>query len=508
MITVQLLAADRDLDLDATVPPGVADTERDLELPRLWDAMADGDDFLRDVARAVVLHPLGSAQEVGYRQDALADCLRAPEQVAELYDFALRAQLAGRDDLLFGLGRTSPDALLRRSVRILQKLLPLLAELRQWTQANATTFPSAAFQRFFRGLAADLPDEYLADLEHLLRRLELRQGLLLSAAIGPLGAVTGTTIRTPRDENRHLLSRVPLARPVASYTIPERDQAGFDALSELEDRALDGIANAAAQALDHVLGFFAAVRREVAFFLGAINLTRRLRELSVAQARPEVQDGGPLEAHGLVDPCLALRASTAPVGNDLALPGDALLVITGANRGGKSTFLRALGVAQLMAQAGLPTAADSLRIPCVGAVLTHWSREEDDALEHGKLDEELDRMARLAEQLRPGDLLLSNESFSSTNESEGSDIGEQVMTALLDAGVQVRLVTHLFDLASRLRADRPDAVFLRAPRSVDGEATFRLERGDPRPTSFGVDLFDRTFGTHLAERPAASAAPS
>ena len=65
-----------------------------------------------------------------------------------------------------------------------------------------------------------------------------------------------------------------------------------------------------------------------------------------------------LRARGLYDPCLALILGTRAVGNDLDADGRELTMITGANQGGKSTFLRGLGLAQLMMQAGLFVAAE------------------------------------------------------------------------------------------------------------------------------------------------------
>jgi hypothetical protein len=72
----------------------------------------------------------------------------------------------------------------------------------------------------------------------------------------------------------------------------------------------------------------------------------------------------------------------------------------------------------------------------------------------GKLDEELRRMSGIADQIKPGAILLASESFASTNEREGSDIGDEVLGALNSGGVKVLLVTHLYDLAERLRRDQ------------------------------------------------------
>ena len=103
-------------------------------------------------------------------------------------------------------------------------------------------------------------------------------------------------------------------------------------------------------------------------------------------------------------------------------------------------------------------------------------------------------MSRIVDQIRPGGLLLSNESFASTNEREGSEIGQQVIGALNEEGVKVFLVTHLFDLSQRFRRQESDGVlFLRAERLPDGTRTFKVREGEALPTSHGKDLYEEIF---------------
>ncbi len=171
-------------------------------------------------------------------------------------------------------------------------------------------------------------------------------------------------------------------------------------------------------------------------------------------------------------------------------------MVTGANRGGKSTFLRSLGQAQVMAQAGMPVAAVHLSLPAARHTVTHFRREEDAELRSGKLEEELARMSALVDHLAPGDLVLANESFASTNEREGSEIARQVFEPLLGVGVRVALVTHLTDLAIGWSANPPaPALFLRADPASTAAWPFRLRPGPPLDTSHGVELADRLLAT-------------
>jgi DNA mismatch repair ATPase MutS len=182
------------------------------------------------------------------------------------------------------------------------------------------------------------------------------------------------------------------------------------------------------------------------------------------------------------------------VGNDVNASRKDLVIITGANQGGKSTFLRSLGLAQLMMQAGMFVAARSFEGEIRDGVFTHYKREEDPTMTSGKLDEELSRMDEIAGRLRPNALVLFNESFAATNEREGSEIATQITSALVESGVKVAFVTHQYEFAHGLCERRlANALFLRAERQAGGLRTFRLVEGAPLETSYGKDLYDSVF---------------
>jgi DNA mismatch repair ATPase MutS len=184
------------------------------------------------------------------------------------------------------------------------------------------------------------------------------------------------------------------------------------------------------------------------------------------------------------------------VGNDLRADHKDLVIITGANTGGKSTFLRSIGLAHLMMQAGMFAPADSFSSEVCEGVFTHYKREEDVTMESGKLDEELSRMSEIINHLGPNALLLLNESFASTNEREGSEIARQIVKGLLEKRVRVFFVTHLYHFARGVFDQKWNGTaFLRAERRPDGTRPFKLIEGEPLQTSYGEDLYKRLFDT-------------
>jgi hypothetical protein len=74
-----------------------------------------------------------------------------------------------------------------------------------------------------------------------------------------------------------------------------------------------------------------------------------------------------------------------------------------------------------------------------------------------------------------------------------------VVTALIEAGVKVLFVTHMFDLANSFHGRQAgSALFLRAERGIEGARPFRISEGEPLPTSYGEDSYRRIFGQDIA----------
>ncbi len=491
---------DRNVDL-RHLPPNEADLAKDLELDVLLQAMAGGDQFLYAVARSGIHSCLASPAEIVYRQHVLADCIARPGVVRDLYQVGVEA--VSGEKKLFGwlFVQNSPDSILRRATEAMELFVGALRRLRDIVDAHAAGFRSEGFTRFFSTLAAELNDDYFTEMQAHLSELAFRRGMLISAKLGPGSKGVGHVLR--RQPEQAWRGRITgKNRSGYSFTVPPQDENGLRALADLENLGLNDTANALAQSLDHIRSFFQMLCAELGFYLGCLNLRERMTAVGAPVCFPVPATPIPagtaqaLRAHGLYDPCLALTLGARPVGNDLDADGRELIMITGANQGGKSTFLRGLGLAQLMMQAGMFVAAEEFTATTCTGLYTHYKREEDATMEKGKLEEELARMSGIADQITAGSLLLCNESFASTNEREGSQIARQVIRALTEAGIRIAFVTHLYDLAARYHAENEGtALFLRAERQPDGRRTFRLLAGEPLPTSYGQDLYQQVFGT-------------
>jgi DNA mismatch repair ATPase MutS len=497
-----LMHKDREFDLQQGLPWNEAALTQDLELNTLFDAMALGDKFLFEVAKTATLSGLTDLDTILYRQEILKDCLKNPAIVRTLYAIPVEAMETKRKNYWSWGVSSNPSHILRSSVEILQMFGDRLRQLRNAADEHSDKFQSEGFKRLFLMLQKELSDEYLASIENHLKELGFPRGVLLSAELGEGNKGTKYVLRKPGNKKRGLVERVFAQKsPVHTFRIDPSDIGGGQALEELTNRGINLVANAVAQSADHIDSFFNMLRIELAFYVCCLNLYEQLTRMGepVSFPLPTATDERRHSFDGLYDICLALIMKQKVVGNKVDADNKDLVVITGANQGGKTVFLRSIGLAQLMMQCGMFVPAECLSANVCNGIFTHFKREEDVTMESGKLDEELKRMSEIVDHLTSDSLLLFNESFAATNEREGSEIAWQITTGLLEKGIKIFFVTHQYEFAHRLHdQNMENAIFLLAERKADGTRTFKLVEGKPLQTSYGEDLYRRIFETEKA----------
>ena len=263
---------------------------------------------------------------------------------------------------------------------------------------------------------------------------------MISAQPDKGNKATNYALRKSEEKNKLWMLRIfAPKRDVFTYFVHPRDESGAKALSELNDQGLNVVANALAQSTDHILSFFNMLRTELAFYIGCLNLHARLAQKGEPISFP-VPVASTERSHsftGLYDVCLSLNLQKRIVGNAVKADDKDLVIITGANQGGKSTFLRSIGLSQLMMQSGMFVPAESFSSNVCDGLFTHYKREEDATMKSGKLDEELRRMSNIVDNMTPRSIVLFNASFAVTNEREGSEIATQITSALLEKRIKI-----------------------------------------------------------------------
>lgn len=491
-----LMFKDRDSDPKQPSPANETDLIQDLELKTLLNAMAQGDQFLLDICRKAILCGSNSPEEIRYRQDVLRDCLANPTVARAIYQITLDVKDSKQRHWM-GIFTRSPSGVLHSAVQLMTMFVVYLKKLKKIADEFGTVFQSEGFSRFFAMIQHELDDAYFLQIDEHLKELKFRDGVLLNAQLGDGNEGDNYTLRLRNKKGRNWIKDVLTNKsPVYSFSIADRDDAGARALSDMTDRGLNIAADALAQSAEHIESFFVMLKNELAFYIGSLNLSEQLNEIgsAIVFPVPVLPTERRHSFRAMYDVCLALTIKQTVVGNEVHADDKKLVMITGANQGGKSTFLRSIGLAQMMMQSGMFVPAEEFCANTCDGIFTHYRRKEDASMKSGKLDEELARMSAVVDVIPPHALMLFNESFAATNEREGSEIARQITSALIDRDVKVFFVTHMYEFARIFHEKRrQDTIFLRAERKSSGKRTFKLIEGEPLQSSFGEDVYKVVF---------------
>ncbi len=496
-MNVYLMNNNRDFNPDQERPWNGLDLIQDLQLDPVLNVMADGDEFLYRVAQSTLLSSIGSKLDVIlYRQKILSDCLKNTPTVKRLYKLAVGV-IGEKRVVHWSAGQThSSWSLLSRSVETLQVFLGTLRTLRSIADQDADKFESDGFKEFFTRIKEEITGEYLQEIEEHLRELNFEDEVLIGAQLGKGNRGSNYVLCKPGEQKKWFERIFKTGTREYTFRINDQDEIAVRKLSEFKNRGVNSVANAAAQSVEHILNFLILLRTELAFYLGCINLYKRLNEIGEKTCFPVpvTADKRTLSCAGLYDVSLALSMNEPVVSNDISADNKNLIIVTGANKGGKTTFLRSVGLSQIMMHSGMFVPAGSFSANLCTGLFTHFKRKEDVSMESGKLDDELNRMSQIADHLSANSLVLLNEAFAATNVREGSEIARQIVSALSEKQVKVFFVSHLYQFVQDLYDSRTEEImFLRAERKTDGTRTYKLIEGEPLDTGYGIDLYNKIF---------------
>lgn len=523
-------------------------TQEDLGLALLARELAGGSLSDRQATRLLAQLPT-DRETIIHRQRILVDIAQHPElrdglsallpKIRELTMFSRSAREADAP-LLQAIWRIGELELYLECIRDLCSAFDAVdAGQSGDLSAGLTTLADyarrAARTETFAALAEELPRLK----EGLKQKQSVTIGVNLDERFRPTEAAL-LSVNPERFEQSGLLGRFfdtlehssdyrvsrPIHRMPSPASIPERKIPLTPLFQDL-DTVLRSLGKSLHRGLREFLSVETAplsgLEPEISFYLGAHTLKVRLEAAGLPTAFPTVAETEErsLQATGFYNLQLALRvleAGGAPseagapdgtaseaaatagavVRNDLDLGGRAgILLITGANQGGKTTFVQGAGILQVLAQAGLFVPAEEAVVSPVDTVVTHFPTAEAGSIETGRLSQELGDLARMFDLATNDSLLLLNESLASTNAAEALVVAEEMIAALRRIGTRTLYATHLHELADRLHrlnepADvGPQVAGLTAETEWDGEQvrrTYRIVPGSPGGHSFARDL--------------------
>lgn len=461
---------------------------KDLGLRPILNTMACGDDYLLKNINEYLLNNINSVDEILYRQEILKDFIKNGDMAKRIYNNASEFIDSIRRNYLWlsdSISFSASLGIIRDFIKYIDKLRHIFLE--------HNDFSSSGLKKFYNVIFNDFGNEYMDFIKNYLDILNFNDGIELGISPGPGNSGKNYKLHKPYNGNsiRKFINNS-IERHY-TYILAERDISGAEEVSEIKNRGLKKAKFAVINAARSIMEFYNDIKSESGFYLSEVNLFNKIKIKNGNVCFPIPLNDIKTSFKGLYDLGLFLGIESNVVSNDLNSNAE-LFIITGTNKGGKTTFLRSIGQAQILMQSGIFVPAESFSANIVSGIYTHFKHEEDKTLEKGKFDDELSKMDEIVKHIKAKSMILFNESFSSTNTREGSEIAMGITKALMENGIKIFFVTHLYEFASSVSMEmREKSMFLIAERTDNGRHTYKIIPGKPSETGYGMDLYNKIF---------------
>ncbi len=172
-----------------------------------------------------------------------------------------------------------------------------------------------------------------------------------------------------------------------------------------------------------------------------------------------------------------------------------IYIMTGPNRGGKTTFTQAVGIIFLLAQHGIYVPASSLSLSPCDNIYTHFPADENQTVDLGRLGEESKRLSEIFSIATNRSILLFNESLATTSFAEGLYIAKDVVKALRYLGARTVFNTHMHELAMQLdlmnALDGDIKVASLITGIHEGKRSYKVFIAPPEGVSYARDIAEK-----------------
>lgn len=253
---------------------------------------------------------------------------------------------------------------------------------------------------------------------------------------------------------------------------------------------------------------FTTLLDDIRFLTAGVKFIREMKEKGFDMCCPKIApvEEKVCELHQVYNPVLARREiEKTIVSNSFTYDEKGrFYLVTGPNHGGKSIFAYSVGMAQALFQLGLFVPAKEAYISPVTGIFTHFPSSDENNFGKGRLESECARLGDIMKQLADTDMLLMDESFSSTSGLEAGYIASEVLTGIGVIGCCGIFVTHIHDLPQQVEKynshpqnkGKIDNLVAMMEDKENGVRSYKISRTTPDGLSYAKDIASR-YGLNL-----------
>lgn len=253
---------------------------------------------------------------------------------------------------------------------------------------------------------------------------------------------------------------------------------------------------------------FISLLDDIRFLTAGVKFILSMKEAGFDMCRPKV---APMEEkkcnlEQVYNPMLAMKSiENTVVSNSFQFDEKGrFYLVTGPNHGGKSIFAYSIGMAQALFQLGLFVPAKSAVMSPVSGIFSHFPSSDENNYGKGRLESECARLSDIMKQLSDMDMLLMDESFSSTSGLEAGYIASEVLTGIGIIGCGGIFVTHIHDLPQQIgkynshpkNQGKIDNLVALMENKEDGTRSYKIARTTPDGLSYARDIANQ-YGLDL-----------
>jgi len=280
----------------------------------------------------------------------------------------------------------------------------------------------------------------------------------------------------------------------------------FDALEQSVYRALSQIYRRAVRQWEPEINEY--IMKKLSFLLGALpslrfilrihEVSRKMREAGLKLTKPIFfpKEEKVFRAKGLYNPILAMRIAEKEgavlIRNDFVFDENGMIyLLTGPNNGGKSVFMSAVCIIQIMAQLGMEVPCTKLEISPAEGIFVHMANYSG-LNQQGRLADECEKISGIFRAMPSTALCIFDEAYSSTDLNGALELSSHLLRALIAKGARGIFGTHFHELVRITESFREQSIdYLSAGLTSSGTRTYHIERGKSAGTSDAISIAER-----------------